>query len=427
MAVGAPYPIMLAAPLNNRPLARAALATTIVAGGAAIILLIRRQRRLAGSAKSARAARPDNDNNPFLSPETKKKREVGQSARPARARDELTSESVLHDIEAEGLQQLMVLPGSRGQALAACSLMLEPKFLRGGAQAAHLTEQFVRGGRMRAELLRQLVELARDQNCYKAILDAPPSDGPTLRAIGFEERGLTLVAELEGGGDGSGQGGAGSRSIARVVPLSSPRTLCVPRRGDDAAAPSGSRGPSTDFVLRNLSDKDGSDRYLSLLRQLSHAPPLPEIVFLGQLERVRQANGMHLVLVVEAMASTSSDATEPPAPLVGCATLLFERIPVPGACASILRGGSGADGALVARIEDVVVDESTRGTGLGRALLKELLGIARERGAACATLNCSPSNEGFYAKCGFRRPPNGDVCYGVYMGLPGSASHATMA
>ena len=95
---------------------------------------------------------------------------------------------------------------------------------------------------------------------------------------------------------------------------------------------------------------------------------------------------MHLVWVVEHRTCSDADAAtaEPPPPLVGCATLLFERIPVPGACTSIVRGGSGEGGALVARIEDVVVDESTRGSGLGRALMQELLVIAQERGATSA-------------------------------------------
>ena len=72
------------------------------------------------------------------------------------------------------------------------------------------------------------------------------------------------------------------------------------------------------------------------------------------------------------MPATSASSTR----LVGCISLLLERMPA-----------SEGLGPLVARLEDVVVDESTRGTGLGRAMVLSALDLARERGATSATLN----------------------------------------
>lgn len=110
---------------------------------------------------------------------------------------------------------------------------------------------------------------------------------------------------------------------------------------------------------------------------------------------------MHLVLVVEeppqpatatgdAVAAdlvvspnNAADAGLPT--LVGCATLLLERSPL-----ALPRGGSsggsslgGSGGGLIGRIEDVVIDGSTRGTGLGKAMINTLVSIAKERGAVC--------------------------------------------
>ena len=53
----------------------------------------------------------------------------------------------------------------------------------------------------------------------------------------------------------------------------------------------------------------------------------------------------------------------------------------------------------VAHIEDVVVDKSMQGYGLG----KKLLEIAKKESKDCykIILDCSSENVGFYKKCGF--------------------------
>ena len=57
-------------------------------------------------------------------------------------------------------------------------------------------------------------------------------------------------------------------------------------------------------------------------------------------------------------------------------------------------------------IEDVVVDEDTRGLGVGRALVDEALRVASERGASTVDLTSRPSREAanrLYTKAGFER------------------------
>ena len=68
--------------------------------------------------------------------------------------------------------------------------------------------------------------------------------------------------------------------------------------------------------------------------------------------------------------------------------------------------------SLRAHIEDVVVDQSTRGTGLGAKLIKALVDIARQTQCRTAVLNCKEDNVGFYLKCGFVR--TGKVCMSIY-------------
>jgi ribosomal protein S18 acetylase RimI-like enzyme len=57
-----------------------------------------------------------------------------------------------------------------------------------------------------------------------------------------------------------------------------------------------------------------------------------------------------------------------------------------------------------ARIEDVVVDGSARGKGVGEALVREALRLAKEAGAAVAELNSRPEREAanrLYRRLGF--------------------------
>jgi glucosamine-phosphate N-acetyltransferase len=57
----------------------------------------------------------------------------------------------------------------------------------------------------------------------------------------------------------------------------------------------------------------------------------------------------------------------------------------------------------VAHIEDVVVDVSVRGKGLGKELIRYLQDIAIGQSVYKTTLYCFEKNTGFYEKCGFEK------------------------
>ena len=55
-------------------------------------------------------------------------------------------------------------------------------------------------------------------------------------------------------------------------------------------------------------------------------------------------------------------------------------------------------------IEDVIVDESVRGLGIGEALLRRLLDLARDKGANGVALTSNPKRESanrLYQRIGF--------------------------
>lgn len=76
--------------------------------------------------------------------------------------------------------------------------------------------------------------------------------------------------------------------------------------------------------------------------------------------------------------------------VLGSMTLTLYRIPT----------------GLQARIDDVVVDDAARGRGIGEALSREALRIAREAGARSVSLTSRPSREAanrLYVRLGFER------------------------
>jgi ribosomal protein S18 acetylase RimI-like enzyme len=98
---------------------------------------------------------------------------------------------------------------------------------------------------------------------------------------------------------------------------------------------------------------------------------------------------------VDALVSSKSSilliARDPDelAPIAGVLTLIVYRVPT----------------GIRARVEDVVVDESMRGKGIGEALMRHALSMAREAGADGVALTSNPRREAanrLYQRLGFK-------------------------
>jgi ribosomal protein S18 acetylase RimI-like enzyme len=113
-----------------------------------------------------------------------------------------------------------------------------------------------------------------------------------------------------------------------------------------------------------------------LLPQLSPGRPVPTTV---QLKELMAAHGSTLLL-----------ARDDEGRIVGTLTLVVFRTTT----------------ELRARIEDVVVEESARGKGLGEQLVREALRLGAERGARSVTLTSRPDREAanrLYERIGFEQ------------------------
>ncbi|HVK75967.1 MAG TPA: GNAT family N-acetyltransferase [Kofleriaceae bacterium] len=108
---------------------------------------------------------------------------------------------------------------------------------------------------------------------------------------------------------------------------------------------------------------------------------------LPQLSTARPPTRAELAAIVaDAVVLIARDAGA----IVGALTLTLYRIPT----------------GLQARIDDVVVDGAARGRGIGEALSREAIRIAREAGARNVSLTSRPAREAanrLYQRIGFQR------------------------
>lgn len=134
-----------------------------------------------------------------------------------------------------------------------------------------------------------------------------------------------------------------------------------------------------EVLVRNARESDLRE-LLRILHQLS--PPSNDERGL-QKNRIKKnlsymiSNSDYQVLVAKKSGHT-----------VGTATLLIQR-------------NLTHNGRPYGHIENVVIDGSHRGNGIGRLLISSLVKVAEERECYKVILNCEKENTSFYEKCGF--------------------------
>jgi len=131
-----------------------------------------------------------------------------------------------------------------------------------------------------------------------------------------------------------------------------------------------------------------------------------------KIERVTEASD-ELVATIRALLPQLTEARTPPTleqlqDVVSNQTLLLARGDDGGVLGTLTfvlyRVSSGVKG----RIEDVIVDESARGQGVGEALVREAMRLANEAGVLMLELTSMPYRQAanrLYRRLGFVRKP----------------------
>jgi glucosamine-phosphate N-acetyltransferase len=134
------------------------------------------------------------------------------------------------------------------------------------------------------------------------------------------------------------------------------------------------------YTLRPIEQSDFNNGFLETLGNLSDVDLTPEEGI--RIWRGRNAAGVRTVVAVEAGA------------VIGTASLILEQ-------KFIHKGG------IIGHIEDVAVHVDHQGKGVGSAVVKQLVELARESGCYKVILSCNDDNMAFYIRAGFRKYDNG--------------------
>ncbi len=133
------------------------------------------------------------------------------------------------------------------------------------------------------------------------------------------------------------------------------------------------------LIIREISDpSEVTERFVTTFRQL-----VPQLS-----KRAKAPTAEEITEIVRSPATILFVAQEDK--IIGSLTLVLFRIPT----------------GLRARIEDVVVDESARGTGIGRALNVAAMKRAAAEGAQSIDLTSSPTRQAaneLYLSLGFKQ------------------------
>lgn len=77
-----------------------------------------------------------------------------------------------------------------GRVVGSTSMIIEPKFIHNGQNVAHIEDVVVakeyQGKGIGEMLMRYLLDLAKENNCYKTILDCSDEVKPFYEKIGFK-------------------------------------------------------------------------------------------------------------------------------------------------------------------------------------------------------------------------------------------------
>ena len=136
---------------------------------------------------------------------------------------------------------------------------------------------------------------------------------------------------------------------------------------------------SVRFSIRALAVDDFDKGFFQLLGQLTSIDPAA-ISHEDFSSFVAHLDEHHQVLVIEDAENLDQ--------ITGSITILIERKVIHNM-------------GKVAHIEDVVVDNNIRGTGMGKKLINKAVAISKAAGCYKTILDCSEENAGFYEACGF--------------------------
>jgi glucosamine-phosphate N-acetyltransferase len=155
------------------------------------------------------------------------------------------------------------------------------------------------------------------------------------------------------------------------------------KKGESPSPSSSAAEGGKPFRIREIDEADLDRGFLDALAHLSDLGGLSPKEASAILEKTRRNPAHHILVAVDDEGQ-----------VLGTTTLLVEQ--------KFIHGGG-----LVGHIEDVAVRPGNEGRGVGSAVVKAAVQLAKENGCYKVILDCKPELVDFYAKVGFHRHQEG--------------------
>lgn len=114
---------------------------------------------------------------------------------PAMGREEFVK--LLNEQNAQNARLTIVAVDAEGRVLGTGSVMVEPKFIRGGRPCGHIEDIVVdkkaRGMQLGKRIISYLVDHCKERGCYKVMLDCADDNVPFYEKCGFNPKERQMV------------------------------------------------------------------------------------------------------------------------------------------------------------------------------------------------------------------------------------------
>ena len=98
---------------------------------------------------------------------------------------------LLHEIEENKLHKIFVAESESGQIIGSITLLVEQKFIHNGGKVGHIEDVVTRkefsGKGVGSALVQKCINVAKDEKCYKVILDCSDANVPFYEKAGFRK------------------------------------------------------------------------------------------------------------------------------------------------------------------------------------------------------------------------------------------------
>jgi glucosamine-phosphate N-acetyltransferase len=103
---------------------------------------------------------------------------------------------LLHEIEENKLYKIFVAESENGQIIGSITLLVEQKFIHDGGKVGHIEDVVTReefsGKGVGSALVQKCIDVAKDEKCYKVILDCSDVNVPFYEKAGFRKHEVSM-------------------------------------------------------------------------------------------------------------------------------------------------------------------------------------------------------------------------------------------